>query len=281
MKITDLEQLFPDLPPHFVSGLSRHPESGIFKTCWYGSAGGDLRLVDYFNHEHSLIGDPVSVFFFTDIGYVFADKRIFFNGPHSIFHPDFSGQHESSLRLKGGTVAPVIVSLARAQNALYVHIKADDALFESTMIASKLKIDVVSYFNGYAGPGPVDLVGLGADFSFGEPRHNRLEWCEGLRWVSQLYGYQAAEGFLLIPLSKRLVKWREEKGVGREAEFCRVVQLPALAGLDLHVDYKNQLKACSRSELDEKDSIERRVEREGQIRKDLKGADTTGFEQLL
>jgi hypothetical protein len=275
MNIPELTQLFPDLPPHFLSGLSRHPDSGLFKTCWYGSAGGDLRLVDYFRPEHSLVGAPVSVFFFTDIGYALADKRIGWNGNHDLFHPDFSDRHESSLLLKGGTVAPVIISSARGRNALYIHIQADDALFESTLIESKVKMDIVAYFNGMnAGPGPVDLVGLRADFSFGEPRCHRTEWSEGMRWAPQPFGFEAAEGFLLIPLSKRCLKGEEGE---RDAEFCRIVRLPAHLGLDLNVEYTNQLKACSGYELSQ-ESIQKRM---AQIREDLANVDTTGFEDLL
>jgi hypothetical protein len=275
MNIPELTQLFPDLPPHFLSGLSRHSESGLFKTCWYGSAGGDLRLLDYFNREHSLVGDPVSVFFFTDIEYVISDKRIRWNGNHDLYHPDFSDRHESSLPLQGGSVAPVVISLARAQNALYVHIQADDALFESTVVESKLKIDVVSYFNGMgAGPGPEDLAALQADFSFGEPRCYRPAWSEGMRWVSHPFGFEAAVGFFLIPLSKRFMKGDEGE---RDAEFCRVVRLPAHFGLDLDAEYIEQIKACSAYELNE-ENIHLRIR---DILDGLPKGDTTGLEELL
>ena len=75
MTITQLQQLFPNLPKNFINDIKKES----FNTCWYGSAGLDTKLLDFFINgtRDSLLNDNVlenesiKVYFFTDNNYSF------------------------------------------------------------------------------------------------------------------------------------------------------------------------------------------------------------------
>jgi hypothetical protein len=256
--------------------------------------------MDYFHPAHSLVGEPVGVFFFTDIGYEVHDDRLAWNDNFDINYTApprrspyrledgskadiaYKPLHRSRelLRFQDGSEFPAMVCLVSNPNALCVHIKIDDAIFEKKILGSALKIDVVSYLNGMmSGPGPRDLNGLGAEFSFGEPRENRDAWANGIQWEATEFGLTVATGFCLIPLSKRFLNNRG--GEGRTVEFCKVARLPhvlpeghyaEISTSGFSADLANCSQPCTLSELDVKD-LKERVE---QIGNDLKRAKKNG-----
>ena len=249
MTFDQLKSLFTHPLGDIICEVKNYAQPGAeetFKVCWYGSAGGDVSLLDYFHPAHSLIGEPVTVFFFTDIDYVVHDEGVGWNGNRDI--PGFGGflRRRSSLKLEDGSEAPAMISLIPNQKALAIHIRADDSAFERLMLRRRLKIDVVSYVNGMlAGPGPRDLYGLRADFSFGEPREARPEWTNGIEWTMHEFGFTTAQGFCLIPLSRRYTP--------RELEFCMVVRLPSFLqrnhSEESPIGFTHHLTPCSSTEL--------------------------------
>lgn len=131
---------------------------------------------------------------------------------------------QSSFKLQDGTTAPAIVDLLPLRQTLCIHIRADDAMFEDTIISLKHKIDVVSHLNGMsAGPGPKKLYALRADFSFGEPLQYRPEWGERIEWEKHPCGFKLSQDYRVLPLSQRLMR---EPNSMREVEFPKIVRLP-------------------------------------------------------
>lgn len=184
MNIIQLQQLFSNLPKKFINDFNQES----FKTCWYGSAGLDTKLLDYFSHgtpdsllnDNVLDNESIKVYFFTDNNYNFE-------GIHDIGYLDLNlnfrdgirsaFQYEELIRrgqCKGRGLpfsndsSAKLVSYSINNIKVYCfYISIDDSEFESILLNKKLLIDVACHAGGWAGEGPVLLNDLGVKFYLG------------------------------------------------------------------------------------------------------------------
>ena len=184
MNVSQLKNIIQNLPNKLFKSLGESD----FKTCWYGSAGLDTKLLDYFSHgtPDSLLNDnvldnqSVKVYFFTDNGYNFHTifdmhyEHNYYNfrdGINSIY------QYEDLLRTGiclGKTLTfcghylSKLVEYKINNTLIYCfYISIEDSQFEQLIIANDLKIDVGCHAGGWAGDGPTLLNDLGLKFYLG------------------------------------------------------------------------------------------------------------------
>ncbi len=184
MNIIQLQQLFSKLPKKFINNF----KEDSFKTCWYGSAGLDTKLLDYFINgtrdsllnSNVLDNQSINVYFFTDNNYNFEgihdigyfDLNLNFeDGISSVF------QYEELIRqghcigrgltFSNGYSAKLVSYSINNIKVYCFYISIDDSEFESILLNQNLKIDVACHAGGMAGNGPFSLNDLGVQFYLG------------------------------------------------------------------------------------------------------------------
>jgi len=184
MNIIQLQQLFSKLPKKFINDFKE--ESLI--TCWYGSAGLDTKLLDYFINgtpdsllnDNVLENESIKVYFFTDNKYSFEglsemsyfdDNINFSEGISSPFQ--YKGLKRPGkcigrgLTFSNGSSAKLVCYPINKIKVYCFYISIDDSEFESILLNQNLKIDVACHAGGMAGNGPFSLNDLGVQFYLG------------------------------------------------------------------------------------------------------------------
>jgi hypothetical protein len=184
MTMLELKQIFSQLPE-----IIKHDfEKETFQTCWYGSAGLDTKIFDYFSNNNTpeslltqilLDNNPVRVYFFTDKDYLLGrDNEIEYHNKHYNFQNGISSpfQYEGLIRIGECITSLMFAKRYRAKlvrfgiNSLSIYcfyISINDELFEKMLIQKKFKIDIACHAGGWAGSGPTLLNDLGAKFFLG------------------------------------------------------------------------------------------------------------------
>lgn len=184
MNIIQLQQLFSKLPKKFINNFKEES----FKTCWYGSAGLDTKLLDYFINgtPDSLLNDNVldnqsiKVYFFTDNNYNFEgihdigylDLNLNFReGISSVFQYEELIRHGqcigSGLTFANGSSVKLVSYSINNIKVYCFYISIDDSEFEHILLNQNLIIDIACHAGGWAGDGPVLLNDLGVKFYLG------------------------------------------------------------------------------------------------------------------
>jgi hypothetical protein len=184
MNINQLQNIIQNLPKKLINSF----KESDFQTCWYGSAGLDIKLLEYFIkgtpdsllNKNVLDNQSVKIFFFTDSGYNFHtifdihyedNYYNFRDGINSIY------QYEDLLRTGRclgtaltfcGHYLSKLVEYKINNTLVYCfYISIDDSQFEQLIIAHDLKIDIGCHAGGWAGDGPTLFNELGLKFYLG------------------------------------------------------------------------------------------------------------------
>lgn len=164
-----------------------HDLEDDFQTCWYGSAGLDTKIFDYFSDLSSeslldkevLLKKPIKVYFFTDTDYKFyADKKFNYLDKEYCFEDGICSPFQfETLSRRGELIASLgFVNRYRTklvrftinnENIYCFYISIADEVFEKFIIGNKVKIDIACHAGGWAGPGPILLKKLGVLFYLG------------------------------------------------------------------------------------------------------------------
>ncbi len=184
MTLLKLKQIFSQLPEMIKNDF----EKESFQTCWYGSAGLDTKIFDYFSNintpdslltQELLNNNPVRVYFFTDNDYLFgSDNQLGYLNKHYNFQNGISSpfQYEGLVRIGECITSLMFARRYKAKLVRYVidclsvycfYISIKDELFEEILIQKKFKIDLACHAGGWAGSGPLLLNDLGAKFFLG------------------------------------------------------------------------------------------------------------------
>jgi hypothetical protein len=184
MIITELINIFSELPDKFKNDF----ESDNFLTCWYGSAGLDTKIFDFFCKKNSLkitlsnsILDkkPIRVYFFTDFNYTFYEGNNFSylnqdfnfkNGIKSLFqYEDLirKGECIKSLKFANQYCSKLVNFEIEGAIVYCFFISIKDKIFENVLINHNIKIDLACHAGGMAGEGPSSLKELGIELFLG------------------------------------------------------------------------------------------------------------------
>lgn len=184
MNINQLQQIFQNLPTKFINEFKEEN----FKTCWYGSAGLDTKLLDYFINgtpdsllnNNVLDNQSINVYFFTDNNYNFEgihdigylDLNLNFReGISSVFQYEELIRHGQcigrGLTFSNGSSAKLVSYSINNIKVYCFYISIDDSEFEHILLNQNLIIDAACHAGGWAGDGPVLLNDLGVKFYLG------------------------------------------------------------------------------------------------------------------
>jgi hypothetical protein len=138
-------------------------KNSCFRVCWYGSAGGDKKIVEIVNGFQSVIGYKVSIFFLTDVSFF-----SYFNCNSGAYRIPLT-----TCKFLSNQGPKSVCACIFPHGQLGLEIGTADELFEEKVIELGLQVDVACHAGGMAGPGPQNLGSIKARHSLGfTPRSN-------------------------------------------------------------------------------------------------------------